>query len=45
MFDVDVQYLYGWSDELVALFANYGSIMYIAAFVPVVYLLQRSLRY
>ena len=39
-----MQYLYGWSDELIALFANYGSIMYIVAFIPVVFLLQKSLR-
>ena len=39
-----VQFLYGWSDELIALFANYGSILYIVAFIPVVYLLEKSLR-
>ncbi|XP_023343454.1 disrupted in renal carcinoma protein 2 homolog [Eurytemora carolleeae] len=38
------KFLYGWSDELIALFANYGSILYIVAFIPVVYLLEKSLR-
>ena len=36
--------MYGWSDELVALLANYGSILYIVAFIPMVWLLGRSLR-
>jgi len=42
--DHTAKYLYGWSDDLIALFANYGSILYIVAFIPVVYLLQKSLR-
>ena len=37
-------FLYGWSHDLVALFANYGSILYIVAFIPAVYLLERSVR-
>jgi len=37
-------FLYGWSHDLVALLANYGSILYILAFFPVVYILNRSLR-
>lgn len=36
--------LFGWSDDLIALFANYGSILYIVMFLPVVWLLQRSVR-
>ena len=32
------------SHDLVALLANYGSILYIVAFFPVVYILNRSLR-
>ena len=36
--------MYGWSDELVALLANYGSILYIVAFIPMVWLLGHSLR-
>jgi len=37
-------FLYGWSHDLVALLANYGSILYIVAFFPVIYVLNRSLR-
>jgi len=37
-------FLYGWSHELIALFANYGSILYILAFIPAVYVLERSVR-
>ena len=36
--------LYGWNHELVALFANYGSILYIIGFLPMVWLLGYSLR-
>ena len=36
-------FLYGWSSDLIALFANYGSILYIVAFIPVVYVLEQSL--
>ena len=32
------------SHDLVALLANYGSILYIVAFFPVIYVLNRSLR-
>ena len=32
------------SHDLVALLANYGSILYILAFFPVIYILNRSLR-
>ena len=31
--------MYGWTHELVALLANYGSILYIVAFLPMVWLL------
>ena len=31
--------MYGWTHELVALLANYGSILYIVAFLPMVRLL------
>ena len=37
-------FLYGWSPDLVALLANYGSILYILAFIPAVYILNWSLR-
>jgi len=37
-------FLYGWSHDLIALFANYGSILYIVAFIPAVYVLERSVR-
>lgn len=37
-------FLYGWSHDLVALLANYGSILYIVAFIPAVYCLERSVR-
>jgi len=37
-------FLYGWSPDLVALLANYGSILYIVAFIPAVYILNWSLR-
>ena len=36
--------MYGWSHELVALLANYGSILYIVAFIPMVWLLGYSVR-
>ena len=36
--------MYGWSHELVALLANYGSILYIVAFIPMVWLLGHSVR-
>jgi len=39
-----VVFLFAWSPQLVALFANYGSILYILAFIPAIYILQRSLR-
>ena len=39
-----VVFLFSWSPQLVALFANYGSILYILAFIPAIYILQRSLR-
>merc|ERR1719300_2119167 len=37
-------FLYGWSHDLIALFANYGSILYIVAFIPAVFILERSVR-
>ena len=36
--------MYGWTHELVALLANYGSILYIVAFLPMVWLLGYSVR-
>ena len=36
--------MYGWSHELVALLANYGSILYIVAFIPMVWILGYSVR-
>ena len=36
--------MYGWTHELVALLANYGSILYIIGFLPMVWLLGTSLR-
>ena len=36
--------MYGWSDKLVALLANYGSILYIVAFMPMVWILGYSVR-
>ena len=36
--------MYGWSHELVALLANYGSILYILAFIPMVWILGSSVR-
>jgi len=36
--------MYGWSDKLVALLANYGSILYIVAFIPMVWILGYSVR-
>lgn len=35
---------YGWSDDLIALLANYGSIMYVVAFIPAVYSIEKDLR-
>ena len=35
--------MYGWTHELVALLANYGSILYIVAFLPMVWLLYCTL--
>ena len=37
-------FLYGWTHDLIALFANYGSILYVVAFIPAVYVLERSVR-
>eukprot|EP00092_Neocalanus_flemingeri_P005346 GFUD01005760.1.p1 GENE.GFUD01005760.1~~GFUD01005760.1.p1 ORF type:complete len:483 (+),score=101.39 GFUD01005760.1:82-1530(+) len=42
--DHTATFLYGWSHDLIALFANYGSILYIVAFLPAVYVLERSVR-
>ena len=42
--DHTAKILYGWSDDLIALLANYGSIMYIAAFLPAIYVLEKNLR-
>ena len=39
-----ISFLLHRSHDLVALLANYGSILYIVAFFPVVYILNRSLR-
>ena len=39
-----ISFLSRRSHDLVALLANYGSILYIVAFFPVVYILNRSLR-
>ena len=36
--------LYGWTHETVALLANYGSILYIIGFLPMVWLLGYSVR-
>ena len=37
--------MYGWTHELVALLANYGSILYIVAFLPMVRLLYCTVLY
>ena len=37
--------MYGWTHELVALLANYGSILYIVAFLPMVRLLYCTALY
>ena len=37
--------MYGWTHELVALLANYGSILYIVAFLPMVRLLHCTALY
>ena len=36
--------MYDWTHELVALLANYGSILYIVAFIPMVWILGFSVR-
>ena len=42
--DKDIIFQTRRSHDLVALLANYGSILYIVAFFPVIYVLNRSLR-
>ena len=42
--DHTAKILYGWSDDLIALLANYGSIMYIVMFLPAIYVLEKNLR-
>ena len=43
--DHAVNIVFGWEDDRIALFANLGSMVYVVAFFPAIYCVQRNIRW